>query len=630
MKGDFSRTLTAFDRQYNNLLMQQGRVQTDADFNEQTLRTELRISDQIRDFIGHAGAPATNVQANTSTAFQVTVDSSDATKLNLGPGRYYVDGQLYVNLASTSVITPTAPIANQWYLAYLNVWQRFFSALDDLSILEPALTGADTAGRVENVWEVHVHAADNNPPIYTDPGWIPDPGWSDPAISQATLAVQPKSSGSIFENRLYRIEIHQGGVQSAATFKWSRDNGSIAARVADITGARITLGETLGNPAVDFAAGIWIELKTVGAPDEVPGLLARLQSVQNNVLTVVGDGTNIQPFAPSVGTPGVIVRRWDSGDASAGDIHVNTVANAWITLGDDELEVQFDTTPDNLFRTGDYWWFTTRTAIGLNWPSSESPQFFQPASGITHSFSALALVQWNGTAWTGLQDLRPLFVPPGKGFVPTTGATTMDGPLTIRNGLTINGTDGSGLVVAAGGLTVSQGDLNIVKGAVNVPAGSLTVSGAVLSGNSRQLAQFSSVTNLPSTTTSVWQDVPGLVITGFQTPANAPVCVIFRGAGFNIISDQVEASGGLPCCFQLLIDGTAETSSSYFFSSGGNTGSIDVGLQWYGVLAAGAHTFKVQFNFVSNVSADHAVLSQSVAVGATNLSPNSSLVALAL
>src|SRR5690606_23834649 len=36
------------------------------------------------------------------------------------------------------------------------------------------------------------------------------------------------------ENQLYRIEIHDGGAAGTATFKWSRDNASIASAVVEI------------------------------------------------------------------------------------------------------------------------------------------------------------------------------------------------------------------------------------------------------------------------------------------------------------------------------------------------------------------------------------------------------------
>jgi hypothetical protein len=63
----------------------------------------------------------------------------------------------------------------------------------------------------------------------------------------ATTAVDPNStidtSGSYQggDNRLYRVEIHQGGAIDQATFKWSRDNGSIVSAIAKIEGDVIYL-----------------------------------------------------------------------------------------------------------------------------------------------------------------------------------------------------------------------------------------------------------------------------------------------------------------------------------------------------------------------------------------------------
>jgi hypothetical protein len=46
------------------------------------------------------------------------------------------------------------------------------------------------------------------------------------------------------ENRLYRIEIHDAGPLGTATFKWSRDNASIAFAVTGIDTARTKLNVT--------------------------------------------------------------------------------------------------------------------------------------------------------------------------------------------------------------------------------------------------------------------------------------------------------------------------------------------------------------------------------------------------
>ena len=80
--------------------------------------------------------------------------------LFISGGRFYVDGILCENehpvtLAHQPDDAPSGvPEAIGVYLAYLDVWQRHLTALDDPGILEVALGGPDTATRTKTVWQV--------------------------------------------------------------------------------------------------------------------------------------------------------------------------------------------------------------------------------------------------------------------------------------------------------------------------------------------------------------------------------------------------------------------------------------------------------------------------------------------
>ena len=60
MKGDFSRQTFDPTKHYNGVLMQQGRVQLDADWNEQQAIHRYRTETATYDIIGYSGAPAQN------------------------------------------------------------------------------------------------------------------------------------------------------------------------------------------------------------------------------------------------------------------------------------------------------------------------------------------------------------------------------------------------------------------------------------------------------------------------------------------------------------------------------------------------------------------------------------------
>src|SRR5919197_486642 len=68
MKGDFSRLSFDPRKHFSGVRMQQGRVQLDADWNEQLDITAHRIATEITDFIGQSGAPEGNA------GFEIIVD----------------------------------------------------------------------------------------------------------------------------------------------------------------------------------------------------------------------------------------------------------------------------------------------------------------------------------------------------------------------------------------------------------------------------------------------------------------------------------------------------------------------------------------------------------------------------
>src|SRR6516164_60604 len=90
MKGDLSRT--SFDRtkHYRSVLMQQGRVQMDADWNEQLSIDQHVGRTTTKDIVGPSGVPV----AGGGFRIDTKPDGSD---LLISAGRIYVDGILCEN-----------------------------------------------------------------------------------------------------------------------------------------------------------------------------------------------------------------------------------------------------------------------------------------------------------------------------------------------------------------------------------------------------------------------------------------------------------------------------------------------------------------------------------------------------
>ena len=87
MKGDFTRITFRPRKRYTGVRMQQGRVQLDADWNEQVdIQTHLDRT-EATDTIGRAGAP------KAASGFEIA-PTPDEADLTVSPGRFYVDGVL--------------------------------------------------------------------------------------------------------------------------------------------------------------------------------------------------------------------------------------------------------------------------------------------------------------------------------------------------------------------------------------------------------------------------------------------------------------------------------------------------------------------------------------------------------
>ena len=322
--------------------------------------------------------------------------------------------------------TPLQPPGR--YVVYLDVWQRHITALDDPEIREVALGGPDTATRLKTVWQVKTALGGANISCDSEP-----PPWEAASTGQLSARAEPDAQSDKpcivppgagyrrLENQLYRVEIHRAGpiwdgqkatLATAATFKWSRDNGSIAARIASIAGDKITLTTSRRDSALGFAPGHWIEI--IDADLELrgePGPLAQITAVDDLVLTL--DSATVIGTLPGSVNQALLpkVRRWDS-DPGAGPVTLPSTNDGFIAL-EDGVEVKFEA---GSYRTGDYWMIPARTDHGdIEWPqdsASPSNPLPQLPLGIRHHFCRLAIVEVDGSGQVTLvEDCRTIFPP---------------------------------------------------------------------------------------------------------------------------------------------------------------------------------------------------------------------------
>ncbi|SHH84844.1 DUF6519 domain-containing protein [Streptomyces sp. 3214.6] len=426
MKGDFTRRTFRSGNHYRGVLMQQGRVQLDADWNEQ-LDIQLHHDETTaRDAIGAHGGP------KGAAGFAITDPNGGEprdclpTDLLLSPGRYYVDGILCENDELVGLANQPDPPELELpgddgrYVAYLDVWREHLTALERPELREVALGGPDTGTRSRTVWQVRLERLANPEatPDKVAPPWKPRDSGScgrlraraQPPEAGPTPGVVPPHAGyRRVENQLYRVEIHEGS-DGSPSFVWSRDNGTVAARLIHVSDSWITVHSPGRDEALGFSRGQWVEVNDQARTRRgLHGVLAQLGEVSGTKLQVQWAG-----FPAGLLGSDAVVRRWDSPGAVP-------ITGDWIEL-EDGVQVQFE--PGAFHRTGDYWLIPARTAAvsltdldsdlpgDVEWPREEGgAPIFQGPDGIEHHTAAIALLDRVGGLWTRVSDYRALFVP---------------------------------------------------------------------------------------------------------------------------------------------------------------------------------------------------------------------------
>ncbi|HJP66966.1 MAG TPA: DUF6519 domain-containing protein [Actinomycetota bacterium] len=425
MRADFTRMTFRPEDHFSGVLLQQGRVQVDADWNEQADIVKHRDHTSASDLIGPSGGPLHDA------GFALTCDGGDilagclADDIRIGLGRYYVDGILCQNEGSVPLTAQpdlphvVVPTAGGTYLAYLDVWERLLTALEQPRIREVALGGPDTATRTRVVWQVRLIAAgptDTCLDFESHDGtpWVPTGSESDGMLAARGAPQEvpldeclvPAGAGyRRIENQLYRVEIHDGGALGTATYTWSRDNGSVVARLTDIDDDVITIAASR-DVQLRFADAKFVELSDDGAALRGErGVVVPLSSVEGTKLTV--QSWPVSP-APTIGDfgSGASVRRWESNEV--------TTAAAFVEL-EDGVEVRFEAGP---FRPGDYWLIPARTLDGsVEWPAdSAGNPVAEGPQGIAHHYAPVALLERSAgsvetATWKLKSDCRRLFPP---------------------------------------------------------------------------------------------------------------------------------------------------------------------------------------------------------------------------
>lgn len=439
MKGDFTRSTFQKQKHYSSVRMQQGRLQLDADWNEQVDIQNYLMQTQVQDVIGLSGIP--NAEDNKD-AFKITPDGKD---FKITRGRIYVDGilceleadatytkqTLYPNAAiADKIVGENGEIQSGRYLVYLDVWQRHITAIEDPEIREIALNGADTATRTQTVAQVKLAPLENHNKWQTF--------LSNKQRRTAGIKASKAPNSSIVDNNLYRIEIHQSGIIGEATFKWARNNATIVSEIESIKGNIITISPKNYEMWQSSQPDQWIEI--IDEARELtgkPGTLVRLEQVFDNKLVCDISRVFDAPKKPLLEdtedseTRKLRVRRWDYTSDTTDTTNSGGIPTTlqWLQLGDEGIQIKFgkdkDEDKEPFYETGDYWLVPTRAITNtIEWFRNQNNS--DPASksyeGINHHYCGLAILNYQGGRFDNKtdpnsdkidpnSDLRKLFLP---------------------------------------------------------------------------------------------------------------------------------------------------------------------------------------------------------------------------
>ncbi len=282
-----------------------------------------------------------------------------------------------------------------------------------------------------------------------------------PAISTGAMSASTASAGSDcscqpvptagyqgLENQLYRVEIHLGGTEATATFKWSRENAFVVSQIQSVSGNTVVV-DSLGPDAnLGFAPNQWVEISDdtdlFGETPNGPGLLYQIQSTDSTVpsMTLTAPVIGVDP------SRNARVRRWDQTGVTASSSGVPLPAGSQLAL-ENGIQITFRA---GTYQSGDYWTIPARTASGqIDWPPCGSNgDLFQPPQSVLIYNAPLACIHWDPKRQqTVVEDCRRFFSPLTEISAPTapqalhvsgiswTNDSMMTADVWVANGLTV-------------------------------------------------------------------------------------------------------------------------------------------------------------------------------------------------
>jgi hypothetical protein len=438
--GTFDISRINFDKtkHYSSVRMQQGRVLTDDDWNE-----NARIENEIQresntDIIGPFGSPDDGFKINNLRldAGLINFDILAGT-LYLGGLRLVLETletyRLQKDWLQQPALANGSPVFDEkerYDLVYLESWQQPVSAVEDSSLFEMALGGPDTTTRLRNMRRVHLASgigfcscADAWNKLITDwqTGHLGTINDDFERIADTLLKVSysntglpedlctPAAAGGYLgaENQAIRVQLIDD-----THFTWGFDNASPLYRVAVSANGKTIKMLTepkdqyhwpLSNQVLEILP--WSAVLSNG--EKVAEQIGHLTKVENSYDPDTAEFTLQNPIAPSFGidwknradkndlddqTPPeyFYARVWNRGDDLSSDSKISFTSGLPADLGHTGLQI---TITGNNRIAGDYWVIAARPET----PDQVIPWQLEqgiPPHGIRRFFAPLAVIKW--------------------------------------------------------------------------------------------------------------------------------------------------------------------------------------------------------------------------------------------
>ena len=441
MGSDRARISYDEKQQYRSVVMQQGRVTLEADWNEAQQIAGEETREHALDFVGPAGTP--------DDGYAVTFPAGlPAFDFQVGAGTMYVGGERVALAAPLQYSVQSEWLDNAIDPAFkplpgkapgneyigLLLREQEISAVEDSDLKDVALGGPDTAQRtrlIQHVERIATSGTDCPSALAeTTKDWAAAGLIFDPATmrlnSTASLFVDfPTAGGPITpcdpaaqsgylgaDNQLIRVQISSvDSVTGAVKLLWGFDDASFLYRVDVMDPQTLHLQSAPVDAEHQPQAGQAVEIlmsaaklsngEYVAAPSGfVETLAASSYDPAKQILTlpaalpaVYGDGN-----ASHAHPPRVFLRAWKQ--------ELGFTAGTALPLGDTGLTVTLQTSGSTPLRVGDYWMFAVRPGTPQQVYPERYHAGFQPPEGPREWFCPLAVIQWTGNTGSVLDNCR--------------------------------------------------------------------------------------------------------------------------------------------------------------------------------------------------------------------------------